>query len=222
MMARPFHPPALHALLADEDGTTAARLAAEERIRAQAHEAGRQRGFEEGFTRGRGEGEASGHARAEQEFQAALAVHAQKGAAAAAVALETLLRQRAEERRVLDTDLRATLVAALGAVFPALLARAAGGEVAALLATALTERGTDSITLHAHPATLAAARQEGFPHGQMPDRVRLLPDETMPQGKAEARWANGGLLYDPAALMAQVLAILGSKPTDDTPQETQQ
>ncbi|PHK93699.1 hypothetical protein CR162_17070 [Pseudoroseomonas rhizosphaerae] len=222
MMARPFQPPSLYALLADEDGTAAARLAAEERIRAQAHEAGRQRGLEEGLARGRGEGEAAGRARLEQDMQAALALHAQRGAAAAAAALEALLRQRDEERLRQDAHLRGLVAAALEAVFPVLLARAAGGEVAALLAAALAEREADGITLHAHPATLDAARQDGFPEGRMPARLRLLPDERMPQGRAEARWADGGLLYDPAALMARVLAVLGDTPADDMPQETQQ
>ena len=56
MMARPYHPPSLTALIADEDGSTAARLAAEERIRAIALETGRRRGLEEGLARGRADG----------------------------------------------------------------------------------------------------------------------------------------------------------------------
>ncbi|MFC4167953.1 FliH/SctL family protein [Teichococcus aestuarii] len=222
MIVRPFQPPPLRVLIADEDGSTAARLAAEERIRLQALELGRQRGFEEGMARGRSEGEAASRALAEQAMQAALATRGQQGAVAASEALQALLKRRAEDRRQLDAELRAALVAALEAVFPVLLAHAAGGEVAALLAQALTERGTDTITLQAHPDTLSAAEQDGFPAGPLPDRIRLLPDPTMPPGQAEARWTNGGLLYDPAALMARVLAILGDTPADDTPQEKQQ
>ncbi|MFC7611437.1 FliH/SctL family protein [Teichococcus aestuarii] len=221
MIVRPFQPPPLRVLIADEDGSTAA-LAAEERIRLQALELGRQRGFEEGMARGRSEGEAASRALAEQAMQAALATRGQQGAVAASEALQALLKRRAEDRRQLDAELRAALVAALEAVFPVLLAHAAGGEVAALLAQALTERGTDTITLQAHPDTLSAAEQDGFPAGPLPDRIRLLPDPTMPPGQAEARWTNGGLLYDPAALMARVLAILGDTPADDTPQEKQQ
>ncbi|MXP65591.1 hypothetical protein E0493_19775 [Roseomonas sp. M0104] len=211
MMLRPFQPPPLLALVADEDGSAAARLRAEERIRASAMEAGRQRGLEEGLARGRAEGQAEGHAAAEQALRAELAQRGRQGAAAAAVALEKLLADHAEERRRLDAELRATVVAALEALFPVLLARAAGGEVAALLAAALAEREAEAITLRAHPGTLAAAQAEGFP-GEPQDagRLRLLPDNTMPPGQAEAAWAGGGLVYDPAALRAQVLAILGA------------
>ncbi|MDQ1077553.1 hypothetical protein [Pseudoroseomonas cervicalis] len=222
MMARPYHPPSLTALIADEDGTTAARLAAEERIRAIALETGRQRGLEEGLARGRAEGRAAGRAEAEREAAEEQARRGEKGAALAATALERLLARRAEDRRLLDADLRAALVAALEAVFPTLLARAAGGEVAALLAEALTERAADRITLRAHPETLAAMQAEGFPgRDQTQDpagRVRLLPDPALPEGQAEAGWADGGLIYDPAALLQRVLATLGAAmPQETTP-----
>ncbi|EFH11010.1 hypothetical protein, partial [Teichococcus cervicalis] len=141
-----------------------------------------------------------------------------QGAALAATALERLLASRAEDRRMLDADLRAALVAALEALFPTLLARAAGGEVAALLAEALTERAADRITLRAHPATLAAMQADGFPGGGQPERVRLLPDPGLPEGQAEAGWADGGLIYDPAALLQRVLTTLGA--ADAMPQET--
>ncbi|HWL84040.1 MAG TPA: hypothetical protein VNR89_24040 [Roseomonas sp.] len=214
MMLRPYQPPALLALVADEDGSAAARLRAEERIRATAMEAGRQRGLEEGLARGRAEGEAEGRAAAEQALRAEMAQRSRQGAAAAATALERLLADRVEERRRLDTELRATVVAALETLFPVLLAHAVGGEVAALLAAALTEREADAITLRAHPDTLAAAQAEGFPGEPHAGRLRLLPDDTMPPGQAEAAWADGGLVYDPAVLRAQVLAILGaSAPT---------
>lgn len=224
MILRPFHPPALLDLIADEDGSTAARLRAEERIRATALETGRQRGLEEGLARGHAEGHAAGRAEAERTLQAELAQRSRQGASAASAALEALLAHRAEDRRLLDTELRAALVAALEALFPVLLARAAGGEVVALLAGALTERAADAITLRAHPDTLAAAQAEGFPGETHADRVRLLPDDTLPPGQAEAAWADGGLVYDPVALRAQVLAILGAAvpaETDATAQENQ-
>ncbi|WBV45546.1 hypothetical protein [Pseudoroseomonas cervicalis] len=218
MMVRPYHPPSLSALIADEDGTTAARLAAEERIRAIALETGRQRGLEEGLARGRAEGRLAGRAEAEREAAEEMARRGETGAALAASALERLLAGRAEDRRLLDADLRAALVAALQALFPTLLARAAGGEVAALLAEALTERAADRITLRAHPATLAAMQADGFPGRDQPERVRLLPDPALPEGLAEAGWADGGLIYDPAALLQRVLATLGA--ADAMPQET--
>ncbi|WP_159999507.1 hypothetical protein [Roseomonas sp. 18066] len=207
---RPFHPPALTALVADEDGSAAARLRAEERIRSTALESGRMRGLEEGLVRGRAEGREAGKAEAAKEARAELARRGLRGAAAAAEALEQLLERRADDRRMLDADLRAALVAGLQAVFPALLAHAAGGEVAALLAEALTERAGDTITLRAHPATLAEAEKDGLPGLAQPARLRLLPDPTLPEGQAEAGWADGGLLYDPAALLARVLAVLGA------------
>lgn len=209
-MLRPFHPPALTALIADEDGSAAARLRAEERIRSTAFESGRARGLEEGVALGRAEGRETGRAEAAREAQAEILRRGLHGAAAAAEALEQLLERRAEDRRLLDADLRAALVAALQAVFPQLLAHAAGGEVAALLAEALTERAADTITLRAHPATLAAAEKDGLPGLEAPARLRLLPDPAMPEGQAEAGWKDGGLLYDPAVLMERVLAVLGA------------
>ncbi|MDJ0390352.1 hypothetical protein QMO56_19755 [Roseomonas sp. E05] len=216
MMLRPFQPPSLLALVAEEDGSAAARLRAEERIRATALEAGRQRGLEEGLERGRAEGQAAGRAEAERALQAEMTQRSRQGAAAAAAALEALLARRAEDRRLLDTDQRAAVVAVLEALFPVLLARAAGGEVVALLAAALTERAADTITLRAHPDTLAAAQAEGFPGEPHAERIRLLPDDTMPPGQAEAAWTDGGLVYDPAALRAQVLAILGASASIQT------
>ncbi|HWX51631.1 MAG TPA: hypothetical protein VNZ61_26610 [Roseomonas sp.] len=216
MMLRPFQPPPLLALVAEEDGSAAARLLAEERIRATALEAGRQRGLEEGLARGRAEGLAAGRAEAERAMQAELAQRSRQGAASAAAALEMLLARRAEERAELDAALRDTLAAALNALFPTLLARAAGGEVVALVSAALVERAADMITLRAHPDTLAAAQVEGFPGQPQPDRVRLLPDDTMSPGQAEAVWADGGLTYDPAALRARVLAALGAPVSTET------
>jgi len=216
MMLRPFQPPSLLVLAAEEDGSAAERLRSEERIRATAMEAGRRLGLEEGLARGRSEGHAEGRAEAERVLRAEMEQRSRQGAAAAAAALEALLTRRAEDRRLLDTELRATVVAVLETLFPVLLARAAGGEVVALLAAALTERAADTITLRAHPETLAAAQAEGFPDEPQASRLRLLPDDTMPQGQAEAAWSNGGLVYDPAALRAQVMAILGAPAPTET------
>lgn len=216
MMLRPFQPPPLLSLVAGEDGGTAARLLAEERIRATALESGRQRGLEEGLARGRAEGLAAGRAEAERMLRAEMAQRSQQGAASAAAALEALLARRAEERRQLDAELRATLAAALHALFPTLLARAAGAEVVELVSAALAERAAETITLRAHPDTLAAAQAEGFPGQTHPGRVRLRPDDTMPPGQAEATWADGGLAYDPAALRARVLVALGVPASPET------
>jgi flagellar biosynthesis/type III secretory pathway protein FliH len=209
LQIRPFTPPSLQVLIANEDGTAAARLLSDERIRAVAETAGRREGFAEGLAQGRAESLASARATASREAQEEMARRGLQGAAAAAEALQTLFAWREADRRGLDADLRAALVAALQVVLPGLLARAGGGEVAALLAQALTERAADTITLRAHPATLAEMQREGCPGPEQSARTRLLPDDTMPPGHAEAAWVDGGLLYDPQALVTQVLAVLG-------------
>ncbi|MBO1076056.1 hypothetical protein [Roseomonas marmotae] len=207
-MARPYLPPSLGALLAGEDGS-AARLREEERLRAAAFEAGRRRGHEEGLAQGRGEGAAQAEAAAAARLEDELSRRAAQGAQLAAQALERLLAERAEERRVMDGEARAAVVAALEAVFPQLLARAAGAEVAAMLAEAVSMRGEDVILLTAHPETLAALQRDGFPPtGDAPSRLRLLPEPAMPPGSAEASWVSGGLVYRPDVLAAQAIAIL--------------
>ncbi|MFC3126156.1 hypothetical protein ACFOD4_13895 [Pseudoroseomonas globiformis] len=217
-MMRPYQPPSLLALISDEDGTTASRMLAEERIRSAAFAAGRQQGLEEGLRLGREEGLVVARGEAERDLQAELLKRGQQGAAACAAALQALLSRRDEDRRALDAALRAALGAALQAVFPVLMSRAVGSEVAALAVAALTERGEDMLTLHAHPDTLAAARTDGL---VMPERLRLRPDPALPIGQAELAWGEGGLLYDPAALQAQVLALLGAPaaPASTTIQE---
>jgi flagellar biosynthesis/type III secretory pathway protein FliH len=219
---RPYLPPSLGALLARDDGGTATRALEEERLRASAFEAGRRRGAEEGRALGRAEGAAEAAAEAARALEAAVAERIAQGAGAAAEALHALLGRRAEDRRAMDADTRATLAAALGAVLPALLARAAGGEIVALLAGLLAERGEDVILLSAHPDTLAAMRREGFPPLQeQPSRLRLLPEPAMPPGAAEASWVSGGSIHHPEALVARVLAILEA-PAAAPPPETLQ
>jgi len=219
--SRPYLPPSLGVLLARDDGGTATRALEEERLRASAFEAGRRRGAEEGRAQGRAEGAAEAAAEAARVLEAAVAERAAQGAGAAAEALQVLLGRRAEDRRAMDADTRATLAAALGAVLPALLARAAGGEIVALLAGLLAERGEDVILLSAHPDTLDAMRREGFPALQaQPARIRLLPEPAMPPGAAEASWVSGGLIHRPEALVARALAILAAP--DVAPPETPQ
>jgi flagellar biosynthesis/type III secretory pathway protein FliH len=208
---RPWLPPSLGLLLEDEHGTAAGRRQEEERLRAGAFDAGRRRGLEEGLAQGRAEGAAEAAADAARVLEQAVAERAAQGAGAAVAALHRLLERRADDRRALDTDARAALFAALQAVLPALLAHAAGGEIAALLAELLVERGEDVILLAAHPDTLAAMQREGFPELQsQPARIRLLPEPAMPPGAAEASWVSGGVIHRPEALVARALAILAA------------
>lgn len=218
--ARPYLPPSLGVLLAGEDGSAAARQQEEERMRAAAFEAGRRRGLEEGRAQGHAEGAAQACEAAAQALEAEVAQRSSQGAHRAAQALEQLLASRAEDRRAMDTDARATLAAALETVLPSLLTRAAGAEVAAMLAEALTERGQDVILLTAHPETLAAIQAEGFPPPQeAPARLRLLPEPNMPPGSAEASWVSGGLIHRPDALAARVLAILDAPSASSDPSQ---
>jgi flagellar biosynthesis/type III secretory pathway protein FliH len=219
--ARPYLPPSLGALLAGEDGSAAARMQDEERMRAAAFEAGRRHGLEEGLAQGRAEGAAGAREAAARALEAEVAHRAGQGAQRAAQVLEQLLAARAEDRRALDADARAAVFAALEAVLPRLLSRAAGAEVAAMLAEVLAERGEDVILLTAHPDTLAAMQAEGFPPLQeAPARLRLLPEPGMPPGSAEASWVSGGLIYRPDALVARALAILDApRASSDSSQE---
>jgi flagellar biosynthesis/type III secretory pathway protein FliH len=220
---RPYLPPSINLLLAGEDGSAALRRQEEERMRNAAFDAGHRRGIEEGLAQGHAEGAAQAEAAASQRLEAEVAQRASQGASLAARALETLLSTRAQDRRSLDADTRATLVAALEAIAPTLLAQAAGAEIAALVAEALTERGEDIILLTAHPDTLEAMREEGFPQPQeAPSRLRLLPEPTMPPGSAEASWVSGGLIHRPDALLARVLAILDASRATHAPSETLQ
>ncbi|MBC9177922.1 FliH/SctL family protein [Pseudoroseomonas ludipueritiae] len=218
--ARPYLPPSLGALLAGEDGSAAARRQEEDRMRAAAFEAGHRRGLEEGLAQGRAEGAAQAQEEAARRLEAEVAQRGSQGAHRAAQALEHLLAARAEDRRALDTDARVALVAALEAVLPSLLARAAGAEVAAMLAETLAERGEDVILLTAHPETLAAIQAEGFPPLQeAPARLRLLPEPSMPPGSAEASWVSGGLIHRPDALAARALAILDAPRASSDPSQ---
>lgn len=218
--SRPYLPPSIGALMAGEDGSAAARRQAEDRMRNAAFDAGRKNGLEEGLVQGRADGAAMAGAEAARHLDAEAARRSSQGANLAARALEALLAARAEDRRAMDADTRAAVLAALEAVLPTLMARAAGAEIADLVAAALNERGDDIILLTAHPDTLEAMRQEGFPVPQpLPPRLRLLPEPSMPPGSAEASWVSGGLIYRPDALAARVLDILGAPP--ETLQENQ-
>ena len=221
--SRPYLPPSLNLLLAGEDGSTILRQQEEERMRNAAFDAGHRRGLEEGVVKGRAEGAAQAEAAAAERIEVEVAQRASQGANLAAQALDSLLAKRADDRRALDADVRATVAAALEALVPTLLARSAGAEIAALVADALTERGDDVLLLTAHPDTLAAMQQEGFPQPQdTPQRLRLRPEPSMAPGNAEVSWVNGGLVHRPDALLARVLAILDADRATPASSETLQ
>lgn len=199
---RPFLPPPIETVLLDPGSETP-----EQRAVRRAYESGYQAGLAEGHGRGLGEGREAG--RAEGLEQAAASAEAQAGRArreglsALNAALAALLDRRAEDRAALDRALRDTLAAALRTIAPALAGAALRDEIDAMLAEAMARRGTEAVTLRAHPATLAA-----LPAGSLPEAVALLPDAAMREDMAEASWQTGGIVFDAAALAQGVLAIL--------------
>jgi len=149
-------------------------------------------------------------------------------------ALHALLAARDEDQRNLEDAVRATISAALTTLFPTLLRQAAGQEIAALLADALTDRPTDTLTLRAHPETIAAVQAESLAAADTA-RLTLVPDPMLAPGAATLSWsaspapaiptaaapgiaAAGGVTFDPAALLARVTAILRPCPAlSETP-----
>jgi hypothetical protein len=123
-----------------------------------------------------------------------------------AESLRELLAARDEDQRALEATARGALAAALSTVFPTLLGLVAGREIAALLADTLTERATDTLTLRAHPATIAAVQAEG--PALDAERLTMVPDPASAPGVAALAWSGGGVNFDPAALLDRVTAIL--------------
>jgi flagellar biosynthesis/type III secretory pathway protein FliH len=216
---RPFLPPALELL---SRGATAEQVSAEERLRDAAFESGRLRGVEEGLARGREEGRAAGRAEGLAAAEAEFALRRRDGAAAASAALEALFAARERDRRTLDEEMRAALAAALRTLMPALMARHGAAEAIAVAAAALGEREAEAIALRASPETLARMREEGFPAPAAAERLRLLPDPSLPEGSVEVTWEGGGLRHDPRSLTTRVLAVLGAADGAEHPQEEQQ
>ena len=90
-------------------------------------------------------------------------------------------------------------------LFPVLLAQTAGQEIAALIGDALAERGIERLTLCADLETISSVKDQGLTES---DTLTLLPDPAMKPGAAVATWSGGGLGFDPAALLEQVVGIL--------------
>lgn len=205
-MMRPFLPPPIETVLVDPDGETA-----EQRAVRRAYESGYQAGLVEGRGRGLDEGRNAGLAEGLEQALAAAEEQAGRarrdGLSAMNAALDTLLDRRAEDRAGLDRSLREALGAALRTIAPVLAGGTMRSELDAMVAEALTRRGTETVTLRAHPDTLAV-----LPAATLPEAVALLPDPAMRKDMAEASWQTGGLLFDAAALAEDVLAILAPPP----------
>jgi len=166
-----------------------------------------------GLLEGRLAGQREGEARARDELQAELVALREKLATkeatnTVALALDRLLAARAETDRALQATARDVLVSALRTLFPALLARAAGAEVAAIVREAIAVRAPEPLSLRAHPDTLACLAGEAF------EGLALAPDNTLNLGAAELTWSGGGLTFDPATLLERVEAVLCPAPAD--------
>src|SRR4051794_20349887 len=162
-MTVPFRPPPLAGFYAGcgtglpgtDEGTdhTAALI----RAREEGFAEGRALGREEGHASGLSEGEAQTRDAIKPELNALHELNAKHGRYdAVAQALRLVLEARATDRAALESDVRGVIAAMLRRLFPLLLSRAAGGEIAALLGEALTERAPERLTLRAHPETLAS------------------------------------------------------------------
>jgi hypothetical protein len=204
-MSRRFIPPSVEALGDGPGGDAARALTA-------ARDAGFAEGCELGLREGHAAGFQAGEAAAQQVCQAAMAelraeFARRDSGMRVAESLRELLAARDEDQRTLEATARAALAAALGTVFPTLLGLVAGREIAALLADTLAERTTDTLTLRAHPATIAAVQAEGLAAVDA-ERLTMVPDPTCAPGVAGLAWSGGGMHFDPAALLDRVTAIL--------------
>jgi flagellar biosynthesis/type III secretory pathway protein FliH len=175
---------------------------------------GRDGGLAEGISIGRSEGYAAGlregRDRADERHQAELArlraaFAKQSSIETVVAAIQQLLAAQDTTRRSLEDAARAAIASALRTVFPVLLGQSAGVEIAAVIAEAVSERGSEALTLRCHPETLASIQAQGSIESEA---LIFAPDDGMAPGAAVATWSGGGLNFDPTALLAQVVEIL--------------
>jgi flagellar biosynthesis/type III secretory pathway protein FliH len=177
----------------------------------------RDQGFAEGHAKGVLEGHAAGVADGEARTRGVLLPELdalQESSAkrdrydTVAVMLRRLLEGRERDLTALEVEVRETVTAALRTLFPVLLSQAIGTEIASLAATALMERTPETLTLRAHPETLAAVSADTREETEK-GRLVLAPDPRRAFGSVEIAWTGGGMTFDPAALLSQVTAALG-------------
>ncbi len=214
-MSRRFIPPALEAFDSGVHPDTALAL---NQAREAGYVEGHAAGQAAGFAAGRAEGEAAARTAAEAELGRLRVLAAGKAATVAVLAaIDALAEQRAADRLALETATRSVLVTALETLFPLLRDVAAGAEIAALTNAALTERGSETLSLRAAPATLSAVLAEGLADPGS-GRLTLVPDQNCPPGQAMLAWFGGGLTFDPADLLRRVTDLLAPfPPSEDNP-----
>jgi len=206
-MSRRFLPPPLTEFYAVPEADEAQTLA-EMRNQgfADGHNAGLKQGYEAGFKEGAAESRAA--------LQPELDVLRQSSGnrerrVGVADALRRVLAARDADLAAVERASREVATAALQALFPTLLAAAAGAEIAVLLADVLAERAPERLILRAHPDTLATIAAETVAERET---GRLVPEPVpdMAFGMAEAAWNGGGITFDPAALLGRVTSVLAA------------
>ncbi len=208
-MSRRFVPPAVAAF---GIGQEAALAQAVLRAREEGFTDGRLYGQQEGHHAGREEGAAQAREALTAELDRLRSEYAKLDQQiSVAAALHRMVSARAADLAALEAATRAAAAAALQALFPVLVSRAAGMEINALLQDALTERAAETLRLHAHPDTLKAIVGEGGVAAEA-GRLVLTADAALPPGAAEIAWTGGGLTFDPAALLGHVVAMLEAAP----------
>ena len=220
-MSRRFHPPPLAAFYTHREVDPAQTLA---ETREQGFAEGRSAGLKQGYEAGFMEGAAETRAALQPELDALRETSGNRERrVGVADALRRVLADRDADLATLERASRELAAAALKALFPTLLATAAGAEIAALLADVLAERAPETLILRAHPDTLATIAAETAVEREA-GRLTPEPVPDMAFGVAEAAWSGGGITFDPAALLARVTAVLAAAsqtPLDPDPEAQQ-
>jgi hypothetical protein len=235
-MSRRFHPPPLAGFYIEPGSEQATAL---HEARGQAFADGRADGLLEGHATGFAEGQAKTRAELQAELDTLHETLAKcEKRETIGNAMERLLAVRDVDLATLESTVRDVAVIALRTIFPVLLSRAAGAEIAALLAGALTDRVPEVLTLRAHPETIAALADMTLADGALADmtladgaladgvitdnhRVSLTADPRLGFGAAEIGWTGGGLTFDPASLLSRITSVLTPSPSAELLPPTQ-
>jgi flagellar biosynthesis/type III secretory pathway protein FliH len=202
-MSRRFIPPTVDAL---REGPRYEAACERAQAREEGFADGLRVGRQEGYAAGLRQGEEQANATYRAELDRLRAAYAQQHAIDVVLtALQQLHAARDEARLELEAAARAVIASALGVIFPALVAQAAGQEIIALIDDLLRDRGVESLTVRGHPDTIAPIRAQGLTDS---GRLTLLADNAMTPGAAIATWSDGGFSFEPDALLEQVAAIL--------------
>ena len=206
-MSRRFLPPPLTGFYAVTEVDHTQTLA---EMRNQGFADGHSVGLKQGYEAGFAEGAAESRAALQPELDVLRESSGNRERrVGVADALRRLLAARDADFATVERASREVATAALQALFPTLLATAAGAEIAVLLADVVAERAPERLVLRAHPDTLATIAAETAAEREA---GRLVPEPVpdMAFGFAEAAWSGGGITFDPAALLARITSVLAA------------